>query len=165
MYRAALLAVGVLALLFSTGTAQPPEKKGEQKSTQSRIEKKTYEFKDAGKQMEYALFVPSTYDKAKKTPLVVALHGCRPDAPASHSALFRQHGVANANRSPRGGDDSPLMHQPGPSVRCPAIDGDRPASRPSRTWLDLNVAHVCCFFLAFARGEGDVEQCEILAGL
>src|SRR5947209_13295181 len=74
MYRAALLAVGVLALLFSTGSAQPPEKKGEKK-TQSRIEKKTYEFKDAGKQMEYALFVPSTYDKQKKTPLLVALHG------------------------------------------------------------------------------------------
>jgi poly(3-hydroxybutyrate) depolymerase len=45
------------------------------KSTQSRIEKKTYDFKDAKKEMEYALFVPSGYDKEKKTPLVVALHG------------------------------------------------------------------------------------------
>lgn len=43
--------------------------------TQSRIEKKTYEFKDAGKDMEYALFVPSGYDREKKWPLVVALHG------------------------------------------------------------------------------------------
>jgi len=47
-----------------------------QKSTQSRIEKKTYDFKEAEKkEMEYALFVPTTYDKAKKSPLIVALHG------------------------------------------------------------------------------------------
>jgi poly(3-hydroxybutyrate) depolymerase len=45
------------------------------KSTQSRIEKRTYDFKDAGKEMEYALFVPSNYDKSKRWPLIVALHG------------------------------------------------------------------------------------------
>src|SRR5262249_21343508 len=39
------------------------------------IQKKTYDFKEAGKEMEYALFVPSKYDKEKKTPLLVALHG------------------------------------------------------------------------------------------
>ena len=39
------------------------------------IQKRTYDFKEAGKDMEYALFVPSSYDKAKKWPLVVALHG------------------------------------------------------------------------------------------
>jgi poly(3-hydroxybutyrate) depolymerase len=44
-------------------------------STRSRIQKKTYDFKEAGKEMEYALFVPSTYDKAKQAPLMVALHG------------------------------------------------------------------------------------------
>jgi poly(3-hydroxybutyrate) depolymerase len=48
---------------------------GDAGKTQARIQKKTYEFKDAGKDMEYALFVPSTYDKEKKTPLMVALHG------------------------------------------------------------------------------------------
>ena len=42
---------------------------------QSRIQKKTYDFKEAGKEMEYALFVPTTYDKDKKSPLIVALHG------------------------------------------------------------------------------------------
>jgi len=40
-----------------------------------RVQKKTYDFKEAGKEMEYALFVPSGYDKSKKSPLVVALHG------------------------------------------------------------------------------------------
>jgi poly(3-hydroxybutyrate) depolymerase len=75
MFRPALLSPAFLALLFSTGAAQQPEKQDAKKSTQARIEKKTYEFKEAGKEMEYALFVPSTYDKDKKTPLMVALHG------------------------------------------------------------------------------------------
>jgi poly(3-hydroxybutyrate) depolymerase len=39
------------------------------------VQKKTYAFKDAGKDMEYALFVPSTYEKDKKSPLIIALHG------------------------------------------------------------------------------------------
>jgi poly(3-hydroxybutyrate) depolymerase len=62
--------------LFPAGlAAQEVPKKEAAKSTQSRIEKRTYDFKDAGKEMEYALFVPSKYDKAKKGPLIVALHG------------------------------------------------------------------------------------------
>src|SRR5262249_41262220 len=63
---AALLVLGVATL----APAQEPNK-----PTTSRIEKKTYDFKEAGKEMEYALFVPSRYDKEKKTPLIVALHG------------------------------------------------------------------------------------------
>jgi len=63
------------ALLFFSlaglAWAQVPK----EKPTSSRIEKKTYDFKDAGKEMEYALFVPSKYDKDKKAPLIVALHG------------------------------------------------------------------------------------------
>jgi poly(3-hydroxybutyrate) depolymerase len=59
------------ALFLPVAAAQEPAAK----PTTSRIEKKTYDFKDAGKEMEYALFVPSTYDKEKKSPLIVALHG------------------------------------------------------------------------------------------
>lgn len=44
-------------------------------ATHRRIETRTYHFEDAQREMEYALFVPSTYDKETKTPLVVALHG------------------------------------------------------------------------------------------
>jgi len=55
--------------------AQAPPKKEAGKTTASRIEKKTYEFKDAGKEIEYAQFVPSGYDKEKKYPLMVCLHG------------------------------------------------------------------------------------------
>ncbi len=66
------LLAGTLACLFLSGIALDAQEK---QGTQSRIQKKTYDFKDAGKEMEYALFVPSKYDKEKKTPLVVALHG------------------------------------------------------------------------------------------
>lgn len=55
--------------------AQAPPKKETGKSAPSRVEKKTYDFKEAGKVMEYAQFVPSTYDKEKKSPLMVCLHG------------------------------------------------------------------------------------------
>src|SRR5579859_3791515 len=51
------------------------EPKSDSSKMSSRIEKRTYDFKEAGKEMEYALFVPSSYDKKKKTPLIIALHG------------------------------------------------------------------------------------------
>jgi len=44
-------------------------------STTGRVQKRTYDFKEAGKEVEYALFVPSGYSKEKKAPLVIALHG------------------------------------------------------------------------------------------
>jgi poly(3-hydroxybutyrate) depolymerase len=68
---AALLALG----LATVASAQEPGRKEPGKPTSSRIEKKTYDFKEPGKEMEYALFVPSKYDKEKKTPLIIALHG------------------------------------------------------------------------------------------
>lgn len=72
--RNGLFTVVVLCLFGPGLAAQEPTKKAD-KSTTGRIQKKTYDFKEAGKEMEYALFVPSKYDKAKKTPLVIALHG------------------------------------------------------------------------------------------
>lgn len=66
---AVVLACGIACLFAPAGAGQDDKKPSQ------RIEKKTYEFKDAGKDIEYALFVPSAYDKTKKTPLVVALHG------------------------------------------------------------------------------------------
>ena len=76
LWRPACFALlsGAMCLFLSPLAAQEAKKEAA-KSTQSRIEKKTYDFKEAGKEMEYALFVPSGYDKEKKTPLIVALHG------------------------------------------------------------------------------------------
>lgn len=65
----------LLVLFLPASRAFAQDKKSSEKSTQARIQKKTYDFKDAGKEMEYALFVPTTYSKEKKSPLVVALHG------------------------------------------------------------------------------------------
>jgi predicted peptidase len=68
-----LVATSVMFFIMAgLHSAQEQPKGGK---TQARIEKRTYDFKEAKKDMEYALFVPSKYDKTKKTPLVVALHG------------------------------------------------------------------------------------------
>jgi poly(3-hydroxybutyrate) depolymerase len=69
---AAAVLLGPLTLL-ALSRPLPAQPAGN--GTQARIEKKTYDFKDAGKEMEFALFVPSTYTKDKKAPLMIALHG------------------------------------------------------------------------------------------
>jgi poly(3-hydroxybutyrate) depolymerase len=69
------LLLSALALVLLAPALRADDKKTDADSTWKRIEKKTYEFKDAEKEMEYGLFVPSKYDKEKKTPLIVALHG------------------------------------------------------------------------------------------
>jgi poly(3-hydroxybutyrate) depolymerase len=55
-------------------SAQEP-KKAQEKAPSTGVQKRTYDFKEAGKEMEYALFIPVKYDKEKKTPLMIALHG------------------------------------------------------------------------------------------
>ena len=40
-----------------------------------KIQKRSYSFKEASKDIEYALYVPSGYKKAKPAPLLVLLHG------------------------------------------------------------------------------------------
>ena len=40
-----------------------------------KIQKRTYPFKEAGKDIEYALYVPESYRKATPAPLLVLLHG------------------------------------------------------------------------------------------
>jgi poly(3-hydroxybutyrate) depolymerase len=62
----ALLVLGFASLV----SAQEPKKE-----PVSGVQARTYMFKEAGKEMEYALFVPSSYDKQKKAPLMIALHG------------------------------------------------------------------------------------------
>jgi len=71
-----LLSIACMFALFSTGNVNAQERKKPLISkTWSRIQKKSYDFKDAGKEMEYCLYVPSKYDQSKKTPLMLALHG------------------------------------------------------------------------------------------
>jgi predicted peptidase len=73
-----VLRVGTALLVLAFATlvsAQEPKKQEPAKAPSTGVQKRTYNFKEAGKEMEYALFVPSKYDKAKKTPLMIALHG------------------------------------------------------------------------------------------
>ena len=51
-------------------SAQPPLT-----ATQRRVLECTYRFNEANADMPYTLFVPSSYDRSKPTPLVVDLHG------------------------------------------------------------------------------------------
>lgn len=55
--------------------ADEPAKKEPYKFTPGKAERHTYDFTDSKKEMEYYLYVPSKYDKDKKWPLVVGLHG------------------------------------------------------------------------------------------
>src|SRR5688572_18316457 len=70
------LGIALLVLSFTAlASGQQPGTKKVGGASASRIQKRTYDFKEAKKEMEYALFVPSKYDDKKKTPLLVALHG------------------------------------------------------------------------------------------
>jgi poly(3-hydroxybutyrate) depolymerase len=70
-----LAACLLLCGLTTLAGAQQPQQDDTGKKPPDRIEKRTYELKEAGKEMEYALFVPSGYHKEKKMPLIIALHG------------------------------------------------------------------------------------------
>jgi len=70
------IAGSVFCMLIAAAPILAQEKpKSAISKTWSRIEKKSYDFKDAAKDMEYCLYVPTTYDKARKSALMVALHG------------------------------------------------------------------------------------------
>jgi predicted peptidase len=44
-------------------------------ATQQRVQAKSYTFPETGAELTYQLFVPTNYDAARPTPLVLALHG------------------------------------------------------------------------------------------
>jgi poly(3-hydroxybutyrate) depolymerase len=43
--------------------------------TLGRVAIQTYDFREAGVEVEYALYVPTSYDRSRPSPLIVALHG------------------------------------------------------------------------------------------
>jgi len=77
----ALLWSGVaIALLALTGCASTPSTssssgQGIAQTERGKVLTRTYDFKEAGKPVEYALYVPTGYNPKKATPLVVLLHG------------------------------------------------------------------------------------------
>lgn len=72
------LAAIILATVLARGGAILGQETASQEATTSKlgqIQTRTYDFKAAGKEMEYTLFVPSGYQEDRETPLIVALHG------------------------------------------------------------------------------------------
>lgn len=70
-----LLVASLLVMFAGFACLHAREKDQGEKVVSGRIQKRTYDFKEAGKEMEYALYVPTGYDKTEKSPLIVALHG------------------------------------------------------------------------------------------
>jgi poly(3-hydroxybutyrate) depolymerase len=65
----------LLITVFCVNSAQAEAPSEPAKIETGRVLKRAYEFKEAGKEMEYALYVPKGYDGTKSSPLIVALHG------------------------------------------------------------------------------------------
>ena len=57
--------------------------------TPGRVQSRTYFFKESGREMPFSLFVPRGYNKEKKYPLMVALHGLG----SSHWQMIRYPGL------------------------------------------------------------------------
>lgn len=56
--------------------------------TFARIQTRQYDFKEAGRQMEYELYVPSKYNRSRPAPLIVALH---PLMAVAHDMIRYEH--------------------------------------------------------------------------
>ncbi|MDO9519322.1 MAG: prolyl oligopeptidase family serine peptidase [Pseudohongiella sp.] len=71
-----LLAV-MLGLMSLTSCAEAQRDAAEFESliTDSRVQHRSYEFPPTGETLPFALFVPSSYDTTRASPLLVSLHG------------------------------------------------------------------------------------------
>ena len=65
---------GMFAVLLATLATSALAQSTASVSTE-RIQELSYQFEEAGEAMEYQLYVPSTYDAATPSPLIVLLHG------------------------------------------------------------------------------------------
>jgi len=65
---------GMFAVLLATLATSALAQSTAAVSTE-RIQELSYQFEEAGEAMEYQLYVPTTYDAATPSPLIVLLHG------------------------------------------------------------------------------------------
>jgi len=74
----------LFALLAAPACAQLPDS-----PTHADIQSRTYHFDEAGMDMGYELYVPTSYDAATPTPLIVLLHGLgsRPERVIRYESL------------------------------------------------------------------------------
>ena len=88
----AIVFLAVIACLSPTSAsaAERSENDDERSNFDPRVQHRTYTFADADNaEIPYALFVPSTYDAAKKSPLLVTLHGLG----RQYDWVMRYHGL------------------------------------------------------------------------
>ena len=76
----AALMLFACALNVNAQSWQQPERSQDNLDALARVEVKAYKFAEAGDiDMEYGAYVPTSYDSASPTPLVIALHGLGSD--------------------------------------------------------------------------------------
>jgi len=98
---AGLTLLAGLALAQDRGPGQAPAGPGPGRGfvnmdpVDPRVQLRTYVFADTGETLPYAVFVPSSYSKSKKTPLVLALHGMN----GSHRTFMRTACVDEAEKN------------------------------------------------------------------
>jgi polyhydroxybutyrate depolymerase len=110
-HRVARPTVAILVSLTAISVVGAQALRQPSASTPGRIQSRTYEFKDTGVDLEYALYVPTTYTRARPAPLIIALHGfgARPMAIMRYqglTTLAEQRGyiiAAPMGYSPRAG--------------------------------------------------------------
>ena len=85
---APIVSVLALVVLAAPALSQAAEPKP---TTPGRIQKRSYFFQKAGKEISYSLFVPKSYDSKKKAPLIVLLHGLR----SNPSQVIRYRGITS----------------------------------------------------------------------
>ncbi|MDH3207828.1 MAG: alpha/beta hydrolase [Gemmatimonadota bacterium] len=83
LHNAAAVAA-LLAVLAAPASAQLPAS-----PTHDRIQQRSYHFEQAGTDVEYSLYVPTAYDAATPTSLIVLLHGLgsRPERVIRYAGL------------------------------------------------------------------------------
>src|SRR5258708_3813597 len=69
------LLMAVVVLLGTIHLSLRAQEPGTVVAADRRVQGRTYTFRETGKEIPYALFVPSTYSATKKWPIIVALHG------------------------------------------------------------------------------------------
>jgi predicted peptidase len=75
-YSGRRLSLMIMALLMLTpGALLIAQEPGIVVAADTRVQGRSYLFRETGETIPYALFVPSNYDPAKSWPLIVGLHG------------------------------------------------------------------------------------------
>ncbi len=132
--RCGLLAVTTV-LFFSTSASSQGGRLRAETETTPRIQDRSYHFKEAGKDMPYSLFVPSSYNGTAAYPLIVALHGLG----SSADQMIRYRGLTD------------LAEEHGYIVAAPA-------GYNSHGWYGSLGPGKNRFSERFARGEPDPEN-------